>query len=412
MMEFTFEDSPWEQYLRGLPRGHKLPAVQFLTLLEGADEEAVADAFDLLQEKKASLDLTTLPSMAVPSQSAARLRQEQQLANSRDLCAGLEENDPLRLYLEELAALPVQGDVRLLAEQYLAGDQDAAEKLTNLSLSRVVELAREFVGYGVLLMDLIQEGSLGLWQGIACYAEGDFEVHRDFWIRHHMTKAVICQALSGGIGQKLRQAMADYRDTDQRLLTELGRNPTVEEIAEAMHVTAEDALVYGDMLQNARQQAKIKESPQEELPQEEEQAVENTAYFQMRQRITELLSVLDEKNAKLLTLRYGLEGGLPLSPEDTGKKLGMTPDEVVAAEAAALAKLRTQYGDILCLRPILLRSTVLPAQANPPLPRLWQRNWAITMWTPVPFTAPWHTFWIFWVSAPRMWTAWSATSMS
>ena len=70
--------------------------------------------------------------------------------------------------------------------------------------------------------------------------------------------------------------------------------------------------------------------------------MENTAYFQMRQRIEELLSGLDERSSKLLTLRFGLEGGLPMTPEDTGKRLGMTPEEVVAAEAAALAKLRTQ----------------------------------------------------------------------
>ena len=69
-------------------------------------------------------------------------------------------------------------------------------------------------------------------------------------------------------------------------------------------------------------------------------AVEDTAYFQMRQRIAELLGGLDAREQKLLTMRYGLEGGLPLSPEETGRKLGMTPDEVVAAEAAALAKLR------------------------------------------------------------------------
>jgi len=147
--------------------------------------------------------------------------------------------------------------------------------------------------------------------------------------------------MSSGLGQKLRQAMADYRDTDQRLLTELGRNPTLEEIAEAMHVTPEDAMTYQDMLQSARQRAKI-QAPRQDLPQEEEQAVEDTAYFQMRQRITELLSLLSEKDAKLLTLRYGLEGGEPLSPEETGEKMGMTPDEVVTAEAAALSKLRTQ----------------------------------------------------------------------
>ena len=182
---------------------------------------------------------------------------------------------------------------------------------------------------------------MGLWQGIGFYEGGDFEAHRDWWIRHAMTRAVMAQALSLGVGQKLRQAMADYRDTDQRLLAELGRNPTLEEIAEAMHITAEDAAIYADMLRSARTDAQVKQEPEED-PQEEAQAVEDTAYFQMRQRITELLSVLSAQDAKLLTLRFGLEGGLPMSPEETGKQLGMTSDEVVAAEAAALSKLRTQ----------------------------------------------------------------------
>ena len=80
----------------------------------------------------------------------------------------------------------------------------------------------------------------------------------------------------------------------------------------------------------------------EEEAAEENQAVEDTAYFQMRQRIADLLSELSEEDAKLITLRYGLEGGLPLNPQETGKRLGLTPDEVVAREAAALAKLRKQ----------------------------------------------------------------------
>lgn len=341
MMEFTFEESLWEQTLENLNRGERLSAARFLALMEGEEEDQLEAAFELLSEKQIRLDVAALPAYAAQGQAATRLRQEQQLAKTADMRRGLEENDPLRLYLEELAGLPVAGDVRLLAQQYLEGDEDAAQKLSELSLSRVIELAKTYTGYGVLLMDLIQEGSLGLWQGILCYEGGDFETHRDWWICHYMERAVVLQAKDSGIGQKLRQAMVDYRDTDQRLLTELGRNPTLEEIANAMHVTPEDASVYADMLQSARHQSKLKE-PQEDLPQEEEQAVEDTAYFQMRQRITELLSVLDEKNAQLLTLRYGLEGGLPLSPEETGKKLGMTPDEVVAAEAAALAKLRTQ----------------------------------------------------------------------
>ena len=339
MMEFTFEDSLWEQTLNALPQGGSLSAAQFLTLMEGQSEDALEDAFALLIEKQAELELTTLPAFSAQGQAAVRLRQEQQIAQKADMRAGLEENDPLRVYLEELAMLPAAGDIRLLAEQHLEGDERASRKLVELSLSRVVELARDFVGYGVLLLDLIQEGSMGLWQGIGCYEDGDFESHRDWWIRHAMTRAVLEQALNTGIGQKLRQAMADYRDTDQRLLAELGRNPTLEEIAEAMHITAENAAIYGDMLRSARTDAQVKQEPEED-PQEEQQAVEDTAYFQMRQRITELLSVLEEKEAKLLTLRFGLEGGLPMTPEETGRKLGMTSEEVVAAEAAALSKLR------------------------------------------------------------------------
>ena len=207
----------------------------------------------------------------------------------------------------------------------------------------MVELACRHTGRGVLLLDLVQEGSLGLWQGILCYAGGDFESHRDWWIRQYLAKAVTLQARAGGVGQKLRAGMEDYRDVDQKLLSELGRNPTLEEIAEAMHITPEDAQVYADMLNMARSRQQVDAAREEKEPEpEDEQAVENTAYFQSRQRIMELLSALSEPEAKLLSLRFGLEGGLPLSPEETGKKLNMTAQEVVRMEAAALAKLRNE----------------------------------------------------------------------
>ena len=215
------------------------------------------------------------------------------------------------------------------------------EQLTNLMLSRVLERAYEMVGRGVLLLDLIQEGSLGLWQAILNYDGGDFEAHCDWHIRWDVARVVTMQARNNGVGQKMRQAMEDYRSVDERLLSELGRNPTIEEIAEELHMTVEEAAAVAKMLDTARTlaQAKKPAEPEEEDP-EDQQAVEDTAYFQMRQRISELLSNLDEADAKLLTLRFGLEGGKPLSPEDTGKKLGLTPEEVVAKEAAALAKLR------------------------------------------------------------------------
>ena len=106
-------------------------------------------------------------------------------------------------------------------------------------------------------------------------------------------------------------------------------------------MTVQQTEIIEAMLQTARDmyRAKAEQEPKEEQP-EEEQAVEDTAYFQARQRIQELLSSLDEQSAKLLTLRFGLEGGMPKSPEETGKILGLTPEEVVQAEAAALLKLR------------------------------------------------------------------------
>ena len=343
MMEFTFEQSPWEQALEALQPGAEMNILTLLSLLEEDDEDAALEALDAMEEKGVALSVRDLPNLPTGGNMALRLRQEAQLVASGKLLTGLEENDPLRLYLEELAATPAAGDIDLLALQYLEGDEDAAQKLVTLSVSRVVELATELAGKKVLLLDLIQEGSMGLWQGILHYAGGAFEPHRDWWIRQYLHRAVFLQARSGDLGQKLRMGMEDYRDMDQKLLSELGRNPTLEEIAEAMHVTAEEAAVYADMLNMAKARRQVDDAMEPKEPEpEDDQAVEDTAYFQMRQRIMELLSVLTPEDAKLLTLRFGLEGGLPMSPEETGKKLGLTSQEVVQREAQALMKLRKQ----------------------------------------------------------------------
>ena len=341
MMEFSFEDAPWEQALDALNPGDSISALELLTLLEGESEDTVLEALDTLEQKGIGLCLDDLPNLPVGGDLALRLRQEAQMAESGRLLTDLGENDPLRLYLEELAATPVAGDENELARQYLHADTSAGEKLAALSLNRVVELACGLAGKNVLLLDLIQEGSMGLWQGILHYKDGDFGAHRDWWIRQYLHRAVFLQARSGDLGQKLRQGMEDYRDVDQRLLVELGRSPTLEEMAEAMHISPEEVTVYANMLTMARTRLQVEAAmePKKETP-EDDQAVEDTAYFQMRQRILELLSTLSEEEAELLTLRFGLEGGLPLSPEETGRKLNLTPREVVEREANALAKLR------------------------------------------------------------------------
>ena len=341
--EFAFEQAAWERALEELQIGAALSAARFLALMEQEPEEALESALDILDVKDVLLDVSDLPRQSFSGETAVRLRREAQLVKENKLPQGLEENDPLRLYLEEVAAVPACGDANLLAEKYLAGDKTVVESLTNLMLSRVIDQAFALAGQGVLLLDLIQEGSLGLWQAIVTFEGGDLEDRCDRAISRTLAKAITLQARENGVGQRMRQAMEDYRSVDERLLAELGRNPTIEEMAEAMHLSVEETTVVAGTMESARLLSRAKpEEPATEQDPEEQQAVEDTAYYQMRQRIAELLEGLQETDVKLLTLRFGLEGGLPLSPADTGKRLGLSPEEVVAREAAVLAKLRNQ----------------------------------------------------------------------
>lgn len=340
-LEFSFEAAPWEDYLSHV-RG-TASAVALLTLMEGQSEEDFEDMLLEMEQRKILPDISDLPKPSGTGEAATRLRQEEQLAQQGLPVKALEANDPLRLYLEEVALTPAFGDAAVLAAEAARGDENARMQLTNLSLSRVIEIAREHVGRGVLLMDLIQEGSLGLWQAICSYGEGDFGDYRDWWIRFSMAKAVMVQARENGVGQKMRTALEDYRSVDERLLSELGRNPTVEEIAEAMHISADAADIVSKMVENARRLHQAKRAPEPEEEEEaEQQAVEDTAYFQTRQRVNEMLSGLDETEAQVISLRFGLEGGLPMSVEEVGRKLKLTPDEVVAKETAAMTKMRKQ----------------------------------------------------------------------
>jgi len=344
ILDVDLGEDIFEKLIAHLKPGQPLTAGAVLTALDGEGEAETFAQMDILV---VPLDISDLPKATGTGEAALRLRLEEQLVKEDRLLQGLEENDPLRLYLEELAGIPVCGDVKVLAQELFEANHEGREepelwqKLLNLSLSRIVEIAKEYTGYGVLLLDLIQEGSMGLWQYLPQLGGDDFEAMRDHCVRHVMKKALILQAHANGVGQKMRQAMEDYRSVDERLLTELGRNPTLEEIAEALHMSPEAAASVAGMIEAARLVSRAKAQPEPEH-QEEEQAVEDTAYFQMRQRIQELLSSLPEADAKLLTLRFGLEGGLPMSPEETGRQLGLTAAEVVERETAALAMLRNQ----------------------------------------------------------------------
>ena len=337
---FEFEQAPWELALDKLRKGASISAVRLLTLLEGEEEAAVEEALLELEEKGITLTVSDLPKNYAAGELEKRLRLEETLVHTGSLLSSLEESDPLALYLREIGGIPAVGDPQALAQRLLDGE-DVTQLLVNASLSRAIAAAEGMTGYGVLLLDLIQEASMGLWQGILHYTGGDFDAHIDWWIGQYLAKAVTLQARENGVGQKMRKALESYRAADKELLTRLGRNPTLEEIALEMGISPEDAEVYQEMLRTASILEKAKKQPAEPQP-EDEQAVEDTAYFQSRQRIGELLSTLTAQEAQVLSLRFGLEGGLPATPQETAAKLGLTADAVIRLETEALGKLRTQ----------------------------------------------------------------------
>ena len=343
MNDFVFEQAPWEAYLRSCKNGSVISGWNLISMLEDEEDDAVEDAFSILTVKKLQLDLSGLPQMSAGSNTAQRVQQEREYVTGGLKTALMEETDPLRLYLEEIAAAPACGDEKLLAEQLSSGDQRAAQRLTELGLSRVVEIAAEYAGQAVLLLDLIQEGNIGLWEAISGYRGGDYAAQRDEAIRSSVLKAIVLQARSNGISQKMKKALQDYRAADQHLLTKLGRNPGLEEIAQEMHISLEQAQTIEKTMADILllQKAEKLAAPKEETA-EDELPVEDTAYFQMRQRISEMMSVLDEQEARILTMRFGLEKGLPMSAEEVAKALGITTAAVTACETAALSKLRAE----------------------------------------------------------------------
>ena len=141
MNDFQFEQSPWEAYLNSCKQGSSISAWNLISMLEGEDDAAVEDAFSILAARQLTLDLSTLPQPESGSRTARRLKQEAEYVQAGLATEKMEEGDPLRLYLEEIAGLPGFGDEHLLAESLLAGDDAAARQLADLGLSRVCRLS-------------------------------------------------------------------------------------------------------------------------------------------------------------------------------------------------------------------------------------------------------------------------------
>lgn len=343
MNEFTFDEvaSPWDLAVARLHRGDRMPAGRFLALMRSTEDISSEDAALELEQKGVMLDVSELPKLAGNPDTDARLRLERQLLEQGGWSESLDEKDPLRLFVEELIHLPSIDDGAELAALGAAGDRKAMQRLTDGYLKTVFECARAYADRGVMLMDLVQEGSLGLWQAILSYESGSFRDHALWWIRQAMARAVTLQAEADGVGDHLAEQIRRYQQADKDLLAALGRTPSDEEIALELGITLEETISLGKMLREIQTMARLKrenEAPQESA--EDELAVEDTAYYQTRERVSDLMSDLTEEETMVLNLRYGLNGKTPLTAQETAAKLNMTAAEIAAVEAAALTKMR------------------------------------------------------------------------
>ena len=346
--DIDYMPTPWERAAEQLRPGDTISAQRFLTLMEMSQDQSSEDAALELEERGIMLDISDLPKFSGNPDTDARIELERKLFSQGGWADTLEKKDPLRIFLREMEQTQELTDGAELAARGAAGDRSAMQELTDGYLRTVYACAGEFLGRGVLLLDLIQEGSLGLWQGILNYTEGPFRDHALWWIRQAMARAVTLQAQASGVGSHLAKEVEAFHRADRKLLTELGRNPTMAELAQEMQIDLEQANALAKMLREIQDMAKIRnleEKGPEAASEEEDLAVEDTAYFQTRERVSDLMSGLTETESRLLELRYGLGGKPPLTVAEAASVLHMTGEEILAAETAALAKMRRESAE-------------------------------------------------------------------
>lgn len=332
-LELDFDNNHRSPDPELIPRGSTVSARRFFSLLTTGSEGEAEEILDMLEERDVLIDLELLPAYAGSGSLGERLALEHRLAREENGLSRLEKSDPLAMYLRELDRLPC-----LTEEQATALGEAGGHGLTEGLMYLVRREAVAMTGRGVLLADLIQEGSLGLMRALEQPEAGLFARIRRC-VRQAMARPILLQYLAGGDARRLLEDLHAYNEADRRLLNTLGRNPSLEELAEAMSKTPEQTELLSRMVKDAAKAPAAQKAPEEE---EEPESVEDSAYFQLRTTVEELLGLLEETDRRLLSLRFGLEGKAPLSVPEAANALGLTPEEAERREAEAIALLRLQ----------------------------------------------------------------------
>ena len=264
---------------------------------------------------------------------------------------GVSIEDPVRMYLKEIGKVPLLSaeEEFELAKRMELGDQEAKKRLAEANLRLVVSIAKRYVGRGMLFLDLIQEGNLGLIKAVEKfdYRKGyKFSTYATWWIRQAITRAIADQARTIRIPVHMVETINKLIRVSRQLLQELGREPTPEEIAAEMNMPVE----------RVREILKISQEPVSlETPIGEEEdshlgdfiqddnvpvPADAAAFTLLKEQLEEVLGTLTEREQKVLTLRFGLEDGRARTLEEVGKEFNVTRERIRQIEAKALRKLR------------------------------------------------------------------------
>lgn len=260
-------------------------------------------------------------------------------------------SDPVRMYLKEIGKVPLltaEEEIEL-AKRMEAGDKEAKDQLTGANLRLVVSIAKRYVGRGMLFLDLIQEGNMGLIKAVEKYdyRKGfKFSTYATWWIRQAITRAIADQARTIRIPVHMVETINKQVRVSRQLLQELGREPTPEEIAERMEVPVE----------RVREIMKISQEPVSlETPIGEEEdshlgdfiqddtsprPAEAASHTMLREQLNEVLGTLTDREQKVLRLRFGLDDGKARTLEEVGREFNVTRERIRQIEAKALRKLR------------------------------------------------------------------------